>query len=176
MTARAPPALVVKPNVTGTPALFTTLSLPAIPKETAVTAPTMYPDDVLWDDNGSRLVVTMTGPPAVGVDPMDRPMSVTLTVEYATKVPETIAIQIWESLVCPEFADDLPFRITSVGVTPDAKNPEGYTKVMVSVDDRVPAALGTKLNVTDTPAFIMIRSLFEISNETAVTAPPIYPD
>ena len=39
----------------------------------------MYPDDVLWDDNGSRLVDTTTGPPAVGVDPIVRPMSVTLT-------------------------------------------------------------------------------------------------
>ena len=51
--ASAPPAVGVKLNVTGTPALFTTRSELAMPNPTAVTAPPMYPDGVLADVNGS---------------------------------------------------------------------------------------------------------------------------
>jgi hypothetical protein len=47
---------------------------------------------------------------------------------------------------------------------------------MVSVGDKAPAALGTKLNVTETSVILMTRSLFDILNKTLVTAPPTYPD
>ena len=47
--ASAPPAVGVKLNVTGTPALFTTRSELAMPNPTPVTAPPMYPDGVLAD-------------------------------------------------------------------------------------------------------------------------------
>ena len=40
----APPAEGVKPKVTGTPALFTALSLLEILNSALVTAPTMFPD------------------------------------------------------------------------------------------------------------------------------------
>ena len=51
--ASAPPAVGVKLNVTGTPALFTTRSELAIVSFPIVTAFPMYPDGVLPDDNGS---------------------------------------------------------------------------------------------------------------------------
>ncbi len=51
--ASAPPAVGVKLNVTGTPALFTTRSVPAMPNPTAATRPPMYPDEVLADVKGS---------------------------------------------------------------------------------------------------------------------------
>ena len=51
--ASAPPAVGVKLNVTGTPALFTTRSGLAMPNPTEVTAPPMYPDGVLADVKGS---------------------------------------------------------------------------------------------------------------------------
>ena len=49
----APPAVGVKLNVTGTPALFTTRSVLAMPNPTAVTASPMYPDEVPADVKGS---------------------------------------------------------------------------------------------------------------------------
>ena len=51
--ASAPPAVGVKPNVTGTPARFTTRSVLAMLNPAAVTAPPTYPDGVLADGNGS---------------------------------------------------------------------------------------------------------------------------
>ena len=51
--ASAPPAVGVKPNVTGTPARFTTRSVLAMLNPAAVTAPPTYPDGVLTDGNGS---------------------------------------------------------------------------------------------------------------------------
>ena len=51
--ASAPPAVGVKLNVTGTPALFTTRSELATPNPKAVTRPPMYPDGVLPDVKGS---------------------------------------------------------------------------------------------------------------------------
>ena len=51
--ASAPPAVGVKLNVTGTPALFTTRSELAMLNPTPVTAPPMYPDGVLADGKGS---------------------------------------------------------------------------------------------------------------------------
>ena len=51
--ASAPPAVGVKPNVTGLPARFTTRSVLAMPNPTAVTAFPMYPDGVPTDVNGS---------------------------------------------------------------------------------------------------------------------------
>ena len=51
--ASAPPAVGVKLNVTGTPALFTTRSVLAIVNPTAVTRPPMYPDGVPTDGDGS---------------------------------------------------------------------------------------------------------------------------
>ena len=51
--ASAPPAVGVKLNVTGTPALFTTRSESVMPNPTEVTAPPMYPDGVPTDVKGS---------------------------------------------------------------------------------------------------------------------------
>ena len=52
-SASAPPAVGVKLNVTGTPALFTTRSELAIVKLSIVTAAPMYPDGVPTDAKGS---------------------------------------------------------------------------------------------------------------------------
>ncbi len=51
--ASAPPAVGVKLNVTGTPALFTTRSELAMLYPTEVTAFPMFPDGVLADGKGS---------------------------------------------------------------------------------------------------------------------------
>jgi hypothetical protein len=106
---------------------------------------------------------------------MVRPISVTPTSLKPRHEPDFNVITMLETRLAFENATISP-PITTSGTTPEAKNPFGYIKVTVSGAVRAPAALGTKLNVTETPFVLMIRSLPEIAKETAVTAPPTYPD
>ena len=79
----APPAVGVKVNVAATPALEATRSAATMANETEVTAPPITPDATEEEAVGSALVCTVTAPPAVGVLPIVRPVTVTVTAVLA---------------------------------------------------------------------------------------------
>ena len=85
---RAPPALGVKLNVTGTPGFFTTRSLFAISNATLATEPPRKPDQISADGIKSVLVVMLTKPPAVGVFPMVKPCNVIVTAALEEITPD----------------------------------------------------------------------------------------
>ena len=119
--ASAPPAVGVKLNVTGTPALFTTRSELAMPKPTAVTAPPLYPDRVLSDGDGSAVVETVTEPPAVAVVPIFMPLNVTVTGMLSPIEPDASCITILDAPLVPQLAVTTPLKVTLLGVTLGAK-------------------------------------------------------
>jgi hypothetical protein len=172
----APPALGVKPNVTGTPGLLTTRSLFAMLNATLVTAPPIQPEAVLSEETSSWLVVTLTGPPAVGVSPIVSPLSVTNTATFGPIVPDCNVITMLESLLAAATAVACALSATLEAVTPEAKKPCGYINVTVFGAERAPAALGVKLKVTGTPARFTTRSLLATINEILVAAPAISPE
>jgi hypothetical protein len=81
--ASAPPAVVVKENVAAAEVLPATRSAKATPNATEVTAPPITPDATDAEAVWSTLVATETPPPAVGVPPMVRPVTVTVTAVLA---------------------------------------------------------------------------------------------
>ena len=123
--ASAPPAVGVKLNVTGTPALFTTRSELAMPNPTAVTAPPMYPDKVLSDGDGSAVVETVTEPPAVAVVPIFMPLNVTVTGMLSPIEPDASVSTMLDAPLAPQLAVAPPLTLTRDGVTLLAKNPTG---------------------------------------------------
>jgi hypothetical protein len=102
---------------------------------------------------------------------MVRPISVTPTSLKPRHEPDFNVITMLETRLAFENATISP-PITTSGTTPEAKNPFGYIKVTVSGAVRAPAALGTKLNVTETSGWSITRSLFEIIKVTLDTQPP----
>jgi hypothetical protein len=173
----APPALGVKPNVTGTPALPTTRSLLEILNATLETASPIYPEGAPSDGIcTSRLVVTKTELPAVGSSPIVSPMSVTLTATLPATLPDVNVITTLESPQGDDAAETPPLKETLAGVTPEAKNLKGYMRVIVLEAESAPPALGVKPNVTGTPTLLTTRSLLAIPKATFETAPTMYPD
>ena len=77
--ASAPPAVVVKVNVAAADVLLATRSATATPNVTEVTAPPITPDATDAEAVWSTLVATETPPPAVGVPPIVKPVTVTVT-------------------------------------------------------------------------------------------------
>ena len=134
----------------------------------------IYPEYVLDCDNVSRLEVTLMKPPAVDAAPIVKPFKVTTTAKGIE--PDSNVTLILESVLGPEMAVAVPLKETLVGVTPEAKNPDGYINVIVLEADSAPPALGVKPNVTGTPGLLTTRSLFAMLNATLVTAPPIQPE
>ncbi len=135
-----------------------------------------YPEEQLPETKISELVEIVTDPPNVAVDPMVKPTIVTLTYASATMSPDFKVITMRESVLGPEMADAVPLTDTLVGVTSEAKNPDGYDNVIVLEADSAPPALGVNPNVTGTPGLLTTRSLFAMLNATLVTAPPIQPE
>ena len=82
--ASAPPAVVVNVNVAAAPVLPATRSAKATPNVTEVTAPPITPDATDAEAVWSTLVATETPPPAVGVPPMVKPVTVTVTAVLAS--------------------------------------------------------------------------------------------
>ena len=81
--ASPPPAVVVNENVAAAPVLPATRSAKATPNVTEVTAPPITPDATDAEAVWSTLVATKTPPPAVGVPPMVKPVTVTVTAVLA---------------------------------------------------------------------------------------------
>jgi hypothetical protein len=102
---------------------------------------------------------------------MVKPMSVTPTSLKPRHEPDFNVITILDTRLAFENATMSP-PITTSGTTPEAKNPVGYIKVIVSGAARAPAALETKLNVTETSRWSITRSLFEIMKVGLDTRPP----
>ena len=82
--ASAPPAVVVKVNVAAAEVLLATRSAKATTNVTEVTAPPITPDATDAEAVWSTLVATETPPPAVGVPPMVKPVTVTVTAVLAS--------------------------------------------------------------------------------------------
>ncbi len=133
----------------------------------------IYPDEQLSETSKSELVEIVTDPPDVAVEPIVIPIIVTLIYTPAEIFPDFSSTAILESVLGPEMAVAVPLKNTLLGVTPEAKNPEGYINVIVFVAERAPPALVAKLNVTRTPGLLTTRSLFAMLKVTLVTAPPM---
>ena len=88
----APPAVGVKVNVAATPALDATRSAAAMANETAETAPPITPDATEGEAIGSALVCSVTLPPLVGVLPMVKPVSVTVTAVLAASAAPPVVM------------------------------------------------------------------------------------
>ena len=123
LAERAPPAVGMKENVAITFALLTTRSLCAMKKDVKFDEPPITPDATDTDAVWSTLVCSVTLPPAVGVLPMVRPVSVTVTAALASRAPEEVVITIREA-VDVQLPLTLPL-ITTAGVGDAAKKPDG---------------------------------------------------
>ena len=123
LAERAPPAVGMKENVAITFALLTTRSLCAMRKYVKFDEPPITPDATDTDAVWSTLVCSVTLPPAVGVLPMVRPVSVTVTAALASRAPEEVVITIREA-VDVQLPLTLPL-ITTAGVGDAAKKPDG---------------------------------------------------
>ena len=114
-------------------------------------------------------------PPGVVIAPMVMPLNVTVTKTLGATFPDCSVITILDKLLEVDVA--VAFRLNATdGVTPTAKKPGGYASVTVFPAESAPPAVGVKLNVTFTPVRFTTRSELAMSNATAVTAPPMYPD
>jgi hypothetical protein len=88
----APPAVGMKENVAITFTLLTIRSLCAMRKDVKVDEPPMTPDATDTDAVWSTLVCSVTLPPAVGVLPMVKPASVTVTEVLAASVAPAVVM------------------------------------------------------------------------------------
>ena len=88
----APPAVGMKENVAITFTLLTTRSLCAMRKDVKLDEPPMTPDAIEGEAIGSALVCSVTLPPAVGVLPMVKPASVTVTEVLAASVAPAVVM------------------------------------------------------------------------------------
>jgi hypothetical protein len=147
----APPAVGVKAKVNSAPVLFVNRSSIAMVNTTAETAPPIIPDGVLSDGKRSRLVETVTSPPAVGAAPMVRPLRVIVTTALPATVPDCNVITMLDAPLAAALAFAAPLIATLDGTTPDAKKREGYISVMVLGAESAPPAVVLKPKVTSTP-------------------------
>ncbi len=109
-------------------------------------------------------MVTLTGPPAVGVSPIVSPLSVTDTATFGPIVPDCNVITMLESLLAAATAVACALSATLEAVTPEAKKPCGYINVTVFGAERAPPALEVNAKVTCTPVLFTTRSLLSIIN------------
>ena len=147
----APPAVGVKEKVNSAPVLFVSRLALEMENATAETAPPIIPDGVLSDGKRSRLVETVTLPPAVGAAPMVRPLRVIVTTALPATVPDCNAITMLDTPLAAALAFAAPLIATLDGTTPDAKKREGYISVMVLGAESAPPAVVLKPKVTSTP-------------------------
>jgi len=123
--AIAPPAEVVKMNVAAAPVLAATRSPGTIEKEVPVTAPPITPDATEREAIGSALVCSVTLPPLVGVLPMVKPVSVTVTaVLAASAVPPVVMTMEVEPGACG-VREAPAVDSVAVGAEVVAKKPDG---------------------------------------------------
>ena len=112
----------------------------------------------------------------MAVAPIVMPLSTTIAGKLPTIDPDCSVSTMLDAPLAPQLAVAPPLKVTLLGVTLDAKKPDGYVSVMVSDAASAPPAVGVKLNVTGTPAWFTTRLELAILMETADAAPPKYPD
>ena len=171
----APPEVGVKVNVAALPVLPATRSTPATLNVTAVTAPPITPDATDAEAVWSTLVATKTPPPAVGVPPMVKPVTVTVTaVLAATAAPVVTTICVLVG-VTTEPVGPLPL-ICTLGDPALAKKPDGYVSVILLPAASAPPAVVVNENVAAAPVLLATRSALATANKAPLTCPPIAPD
>ena len=112
----------------------------------------------------------------MAVAPIVMPLNVTMAGKLPPIEPDCSVSTMLDAPLAPQLAVAPPLKVTLLGVTLDAKKPDGYVSEMVSDAASAPPAVGVKLNVTGTPALFTTRSGLAIVKPTAVTASPMYPD
>ena len=115
-------------------------------------------------------------PPAVGDADMLQPYKVTVTAALAAAAPVMMVSTKLDAALGAQDAVTPPLTATLDGVMPVRKKPEGYVRVTVPGDTSAPPAVGVKLNVTGTAAWLMTLSLTAMLKLASVTAPPIEPE
>jgi hypothetical protein len=121
----APPAVGINENVAITFPLLTTRSLCAMKKEVKIDEPPMTPDATDTDAVWSTLVCSVTLPPLVGVLPMVKPVSVTVTaVLAASAVPPVVMTMEVEPGACG-VREAPAVDSVAVGAGVVAKKPDG---------------------------------------------------
>ena len=165
--ASAPPTVVVNENVASVEVLLATRSANATPNMTEVTAPPITPDATVAEAVWSTLVATETPPPAVGVPPMVKPITVTVTaVLAATAAP--LVTTIWV-LVGVATALLLSPLIVAAGDPVPEKKPDGYVSVMLLPAASLPPAVVVNEKVAAAELLPATRSDVAIANEGPVT-------
>jgi len=121
----APPAVGINENVAITFPLLTTRSLCAMRKDVKFDEPPITPDATDTDAVWSTLVCSVTLPPAVGVLPMVRPLSVTVTAVLAASAvpPVTMMIELTLGACGMRVAPTVDSKAKGVEVL--AKKPDG---------------------------------------------------
>ena len=118
---------------------------------------------------------TFTGPPAVAAAPIVMPLNVTVTAALAATAPDCSVSTMLDAPLPPQAAVAPPLK-AALGVTLNAKKPDGYTSVTVLGAASAPPADVVKLNVTGTPAWFTTRLELAMMNETLVRVSPMCPD
>ena len=117
-------------------------------------------------------------PPAVGTDPMVKPIKVTVAAVLAATVPDPNdnVITMLETPVTLALATAAPLSETLGGLPPAAKKPEGYISVIVLLAESAPPAVGINENVAITFPLLTTRSLCAMRKDVKFDEPPITPD
>jgi len=168
--ASAPPAVVVKLNVAATFAFPATRSVSPITNVPVDTCPPMTPDPTPTDTITSALVATaipLLLPPLA--TPIINPESVTVTELLATTAPLDTVITIDVDVGAAPTVPDPPPLITTAGVAPEAKNPEGYVSVILPPTPSAPPTVGVNENVAAEPVFPATRSVGVMLNDVLST-------
>jgi hypothetical protein len=162
-------AAAVKLKVTGTEVLPATRSDEAIENVTEVTCKEISPDATAVDATVSDDVCTTT-PTAPGVAaPIMSPLIVKVNADAPIVAPDVV-ITTDVAEVAPQVAVSPATLLApgaTVGVTDDAKKPEGYVSVMVPPEGTGVAAV--KATVMATHGFKTTRSEELIKKDTAYT-------
>ena len=121
----APPAVGMKENVAITFTLLTNRSFCGMRKDVKFDEPPITPDETETDVIWSTLVCSVTLPPAVGVLPMVRPLSVMVTAVLAASAVPPAAMLMEVTLKACRLRVAPAVESTAKGVVLLAKKPDG---------------------------------------------------
>jgi hypothetical protein len=107
---------------------------------------------------------------------MVKPFKVTVATALAATVPDCNVITMVEAAVAPALPPAPPLNNTLEAVTPAAKKPEGYARVMLFPAESAPPAVVLKLKVTDTFDLFTTRSESATWKYENRSPPPRSPD
>ena len=104
----------------------------------------------------------------MAVAPIVMPLNVTVTAALAATAPDCSVSTMLDAPLPPQAAVAPPLK-AALGVTLNAKKPDGYTSVTVLFAASAPPADVAKLNVTGTDCFCTIRSAGANEKEMSIT-------